>query len=124
LRVGFLDGFEAGEGAVVVEVVEVVVGLADLGSEIDRIGVGGRIVGVREGGGSEEEGEKETKDFDAAYYGSSPKRGALFVMQDTYLLMQIQMIRLVSVDRVLDAGHGRLYPLIPGLPGLLYSHSD
>lgn len=47
LRVGFLDGFEAGEGAVVVEVVEVLVGLANLRGEIDGIGVG--IDGLGEG---------------------------------------------------------------------------
>ena len=49
LRVGSLDGLEAGEGAVVVEVVEVLVGLADLGGEVDGVGVGGGIVGLREG---------------------------------------------------------------------------
>ncbi len=48
LRVFLLDGLEAGEGAVVVEVVEVVVGFADLGGEVDRVGVGGGAVGVRE----------------------------------------------------------------------------
>ncbi len=40
LGIGLLDGFEAGEGAVVVEVVEVLVGLADLRGEIDGVGVG------------------------------------------------------------------------------------
>jgi hypothetical protein len=46
LRVVLLDGFEAGEGAVVVEIVEVIVSLADLRGEIDGIGVSGGIVGV------------------------------------------------------------------------------
>ena len=44
LRVVLLDGLEAGEGAVVVEVVEVLVGLADLRGEVDGVGVGGGIV--------------------------------------------------------------------------------
>ena len=44
LRIGFLDGFEASESTVIVEVVEVLVGLADLGGEVDGVGVGGRVV--------------------------------------------------------------------------------
>ena len=44
MRVVSLDGFEAGEGTVVVEIVEVVVGLADLGGEVDGVCVGGGIV--------------------------------------------------------------------------------
>jgi hypothetical protein len=48
LGIGFLDGLETGEGAVVVEVVEALVGLADLGGEVDGVGVGGGIVGVRD----------------------------------------------------------------------------
>jgi len=47
LRVFLLDGLETGEGAVVVEVVEAFVGLADLGGEVDRVGMGGGAVGVR-----------------------------------------------------------------------------
>jgi hypothetical protein len=43
LRVGSLDGFEAGEGAIVVEVVEVLVGLEDGWGEIDRVSVGGGV---------------------------------------------------------------------------------
>ena len=46
LRILPLDGFEAGEGAVVVEIVEVIVSLADLRREIDGVGVGGGIVGI------------------------------------------------------------------------------
>jgi hypothetical protein len=46
LRVGFLDGFETREGAIVVKVVEVLVGFADQRGEIDGIGVGGGIVGL------------------------------------------------------------------------------
>jgi hypothetical protein len=41
-----LDGFEAREGAVVVEIVEVIVGLANLRGEIDGVGMSGGIVGV------------------------------------------------------------------------------
>ena len=44
LRVVLLDGLEASEGAVVVEVVEVLVRLADLRGEVDGVGVGGGIV--------------------------------------------------------------------------------
>jgi hypothetical protein len=58
LRVVLLDGFEAGEGAVVVEVVEVLVRLADLRGEVDGVGVGGEVVGVREGRGCQQEREK------------------------------------------------------------------
>jgi hypothetical protein len=73
LRVLLLDGFEAGEGAVVVEVVEVLVGLANLWGEVDGVGVGGGIVSAREGWGDQQEGEKkEAESFDAAFYGSSP----------------------------------------------------
>ena len=43
LGIGFLDGFKAGEGAVVVEVVEVLVSLANLRGEIDGVGVGGEF---------------------------------------------------------------------------------
>jgi len=46
LRIVSLDGFEAGEGAVVVEVVEALVGLANLRGEVDGVGVGGGVVGV------------------------------------------------------------------------------
>ena len=74
MRVVSLDGFEAGEGAVVVEVVEVVVGLADLRGEIDGVGVGGGIVGVSDNWCCQQNGEeKEAQGFDAAFYGSSPK---------------------------------------------------
>jgi hypothetical protein len=44
LGIGFLNGFEAAEGTLVVEVVEMLVGLADLGGEVDGIGVGGGVV--------------------------------------------------------------------------------
>lgn len=79
LWIGFLDGLEAGEGSVVVEDVEVVVGFADLGSEVDGVSVGGGIVGLgagwNSGGGSGqgyEGGEDEGAEFYAAFYGSSP----------------------------------------------------
>ena len=79
LGIGFLDGLEAGEGSVVVEDVEVVVGFADLGSEVDGVSVGGGVVGLGAGwssrGGSGqgyEGGEDEGEEFYAAFYGSSP----------------------------------------------------
>jgi hypothetical protein len=83
LGIGVLDGFEAGEGSLVVEVVEVVVGLADLGSEVDGIGVGRRIVVVGEGRDRQQEGEKKAEDFEAAFYDSSPKTGRFVVPAST-----------------------------------------
>jgi hypothetical protein len=74
LRVVSLDGLEAGESAVIVEIVEVLVSLADLKGEVDRIGVGGRIIRGREGwSGQQKREKKEVESFDAAFYGSSPK---------------------------------------------------
>jgi hypothetical protein len=113
LRVVLLDGLEAGEGAVVVEVVEVFVGLANFGGEVDRVGVGGGIGGVREGWGCQQECEKEeAQGFDAAFYGSSPKPGTIGLLESTFLLMQ--MIGLDAADLILDAVPGSLYPLVPG----------
>jgi hypothetical protein len=73
LGIGFLDGLEAGKGSLVVEDVEVLVGFADLGGEVDGVGVDGWVVGLgvdwsRQDGGGEDEGE----DFYAAFYGASP----------------------------------------------------
>jgi hypothetical protein len=74
LRVVSLDGLEAGEGAVVVKVVEVLVSLVDLRGEVDGVGVGGGIIGGREGcSGQQRREKKEAESFDAAFYGSSPK---------------------------------------------------
>jgi hypothetical protein len=76
VRIVFLDGLEAGEGAVVVEVVEVLVSLADLRGEVDGISVSGGIIGVREGwSGQQKREKKEAESFDAAFYGSSPRLG-------------------------------------------------
>ena len=75
LRIGFLDGFEASESTVIVEVVEVLVGLVDLRREIDRIGVVGGVVGLRIGRSSQQEREKKAECFDALFYGSSPRPG-------------------------------------------------
>ncbi len=83
LRVVSLDGLEAGEGAVVVEVVEALVGLADLGGEVDGVGVGSGVVGVREGRGCQQECEEEAQDFDTAFYDSSPKPGMLVILDRT-----------------------------------------
>ncbi len=57
LRIGALDGLEAGEGAVVVEVVEEGVGFADLGCEVDGVGVRIGRVGEKRCGQDEEENE-------------------------------------------------------------------
>ena len=74
LRVGALDGFEAGEGAVVVEVVEVLVRLADGGGEIDGVGVGGGVGLLRVGWRLKEEGEEEGRDdFCGVFYRCSPE---------------------------------------------------
>jgi hypothetical protein len=90
LRIGLLDGFEAGEGAVVVEVVEVLVGLADLGGEVDGVGVGGGVVGVREGWERQQEcKKKEAEDFYAAFYCSSPKPEPIGVVKSISLLMRM-----------------------------------
>jgi len=106
LRVVLLDGLEAAEGAVVVEVVEVLVGLADLGGEVDGVGVGGGIVGVRDGRGCQQKCEKkESQGFDAAFYSSSPKPGLLVVLESTFFLTQ--MISSDAADLILDAGIGR-----------------
>jgi len=107
LRVVSLDGLEAGEGAVVVEVVEVLVGFADLGGEVDGVGVGGGIVGVREGWGCQQkrEEEEEAEGFDAAFYRSSPKPGILVVLERIFPLMQ--MIGSDAAGLILDAGIGR-----------------
>jgi hypothetical protein len=47
LRIGALDGFEASEGAFVVEVVEVLEGVANRRGEIDGVGVGGGVERLR-----------------------------------------------------------------------------
>jgi hypothetical protein len=91
LRMGFLDSFEAGEGSVVVEVVEAVVGFADLGGEVDGIGVGGGVVGLEVGwscdGGSDEDNEQEGEDSYAAFYGSSPMPIENFMLDGTIELL-------------------------------------
>ena len=58
--VGAIDGLEAGEGAVVVEVIEVVVGFADLGKEVDGIGMGGGLL-LGGGEGTRLQGRDEQK---------------------------------------------------------------
>ena len=65
--VGALDGFKAGKSAVIVEVVEILVRLADLRKQIDRICMGGAgLCGQtrrKKGAGKEEAGEhEETKE--------------------------------------------------------------
>src|SRR5260370_25663837 len=66
-RVLPVDGLEAGKGAVIVEVVEVLVGLAHQGSQVDGIGVGGGIKRLRVGWRCQREGKKKSAyDFDIA----------------------------------------------------------
>jgi hypothetical protein len=115
VRVVSLDGLEAGEGAVVVEVVEVLVGLADLGGEVNGVGVGGGIAGVREGWECQQEcKKKEAEDFYAGFYCSSPKPELIGVMESISLLMR--MIVSDGADLILDAVPGKLYPLLLGNP--------
>jgi hypothetical protein len=79
LRVGALDGFEAGEGAVVVEVVEVLVSLADGWGEIDGVGVGGGVELLRVGWRVEQDGEEDSRDdFCGVFYLCSPEFEDLF----------------------------------------------
>jgi hypothetical protein len=86
LRIRLLNGFEAGEGAIVVEVVEVLVRLANRGGEIDGVGVGGGIVGVRDGRECQQKGDKkEAKNFDTAFDDSSPTPGTIFSLNRTLL---------------------------------------
>jgi hypothetical protein len=122
LRVVFLDGLEAGEGAVVVEIIEVLVSLADLKGEVDGVGVSGWIVGVREGwAGQQKREKKKAEGFDAAFYGSSPKPWTIGFVANASLVMRI--IGSDAADLLLDAVPGRLYPLIPGNPPVpLYFH--
>ena len=47
-------------------------GVVDLGGEVDGVGMGCRVIGLRVGCGSQQEGEKKTEWFDAAFYDSSP----------------------------------------------------
>ena len=83
LRVGLLDGLEAGEGAVVVEVVEVLVGFADLRGEVDGVGVGGWDCRVREGWSCQQESEKkEAEGFGAAFYGLLRSLGLLVILRE------------------------------------------
>jgi hypothetical protein len=106
LRVVLLDGLEASEGAVVVEVVEALVGLADLGGEVDGVGVGGGIVGVRDGWSCQQECEKEeAQGFDAAFYGSSPKPGTFCCTREYFSCDADDNSD--AADLILDAGIGR-----------------
>ena len=85
------------------------VGFTDLRCEIDRVGVGGRIVGVREACGSQEESEQErAKDFDAALYGTSPEPGAISGSVVPVWCDAITDDTASRVGTVLDARHVRL----------------
>jgi hypothetical protein len=75
LRVGALDSLEAGESAFVVEVVEVLEGLADRRGEVDGIGMGGGVEWLRAGWRLKQEGKEESRDyFCAVLYCCSPVR--------------------------------------------------
>jgi hypothetical protein len=115
LGVGLLNGLKASEGAFIVEVVEVLVSLADLGGEVDGVSVvgglcdlnsavegvtpltGRGVVGVRKGRTRKQEDEEEPEIFDAAYYRDSPRPDVVPVEQNTYFLMQISMIRVDGI---------------------------
>jgi hypothetical protein len=84
LGVGALDGLEAGKGNVVVEVVEVLEGVADRWGEIDGIGVGGGVVRLLLGWRLKQEGEEESRNcFCPVYYRCSPE--LLVFLQDLFL---------------------------------------
>ena len=72
-------------------VAEAVVGFADLGGEVDGIGVGGGVVGLGVDwscdGGSDEDNEQEGEDFYAAFYGSSPMPIENFMLDGTIELL-------------------------------------
>jgi hypothetical protein len=67
LGVGFLDGFKPGESAGVVEVVEVLVGLADLWGEVDGVGVSGGV-GFCWRQVGQQKSQSEEEDFYPAFY--------------------------------------------------------
>ena len=73
LGIGLLDSFKTRECPVVVEVVKVIVGLTDLGGEIDGIGVVGRIAGLRVGRSCKEKREEQAQGFDTTFDDSSPR---------------------------------------------------
>ena len=65
-----------------------IVSLADLRGEVDGVGVGGGIVGIREGWECQQEcKKKEAESFYAAFYGSSPKPETIGVIERISLLM-------------------------------------
>ena len=83
LGVRLLNGFEAAESALVVEVVKMFVGFADLWGEVDGVGMCGGVVGLRVNGGCQEEGKNQGQGFYAAFYGSSPLPG-LFILTESF----------------------------------------
>jgi len=79
LGVGALDGFEAGEGAFVVEDVEVLEGVADGGSEIDGVSVSGWVELLRVGCRLKQEGEEKGRDYSCSvFYRCSPELTNIF----------------------------------------------
>lgn len=100
LGIGLEDLLEAGEGAVVVEVVEVVVGVADYGVEVEGVGVGVGCLGQGCGGEScdESEGEESLKQSQ----GLSGSTG------DRCVLGEMLGVRCFVPVRLRGWGHGSL----------------
>ncbi len=112
LRIGALDGLEAGEGAFVVEIVEVVEGLADLGGEVDGVGVGGGIEGLRAGGQlKEEDEEKEANCANTGFYCRSPGVARCILKEPPVAESHILGFDVVVAG--LDLHHRKLYPWAP-----------
>jgi hypothetical protein len=71
LGIGLLDGFKTGESAIVVEIVEVLVGFVNLRRQVDGVGVGGGVsvaVCFRQRCVRQQESQNEEGDFYPAFY--------------------------------------------------------
>jgi hypothetical protein len=81
LRVGALDGFEARECALVVEVVEVLEGVTGRRGKVDGVGVGGGVERLRVDRRAEQEGEEESLGyFYCVFYRGSPWCADIFAI--------------------------------------------
>ena len=64
--------------------------LADLRGEVDGVGVGGGIVGVRDNWGCQQRGEaKDAEGLDDAFYRSSPKAVTFGVLSRIFPAIQM-----------------------------------